>query len=199
MIITILLIIGLLLLLAFIMLATRRSILPWIRNMKPSNTHPPEWIAPTYIVEAVKRDYVAFYRYASRTLTNGWVPYARNLDQYLCGEILREQRETLEDQMQQENQAVDVLRAHHQIEVRHFSPDGESCLVIDLQTERRMATYDFRNYRRIHTQHIDDAVLVYRMRYDRRTQSWKIAEFIQSLPPITTQETTLPQHSGRDQ
>jgi hypothetical protein len=73
-----------------------------------------------------------------------------------------------------------VLRADHQLQARHFSPDGVRCLVIDQQTDRRMATYF--DGRRLHTQDLGSCAFVYEMVYDRRARRWKIATFIQQLP-----------------
>jgi hypothetical protein len=101
---------------------------------------------------------------------------------------------------------VGVLRAHHQISVRRFSDDGLSCLLIDRQSERRMATYDYWTKQRIHTQDLGSSALVFRMQFDRYTGRWKVDEFIQQLPigwetlPGATLRLmdALPEAAGRD-
>ncbi|MDX1993783.1 MAG: hypothetical protein SF029_15450, partial [bacterium] len=75
-----------------------------------------------------------------------------------------------------------ILRCIHQVEVRHFSEDGERCLVIDRQTSRRMATYDYLNRSRVTTQDLGDGTVVYEMVYDKQGQRWKVNAFIQELP-----------------
>ena len=97
-----------------------------------------------------------------------------------------------------------VLRADHTVEVRQFSENGLYCLVIDHQTERRMATYNRKTHERLHTQDLGDGVVVYAMLYDAEDQHWKIGSFIQELPtgwrtsPITQELSTLPRTIGRD-
>jgi hypothetical protein len=78
---------------------------------------------------------------------------------------------------------VGVMRADHAVQVRYFSERGDRCLVLDCQTQRRMATYDRRTHERMHTQDLGEGTLVYQMVYDDTLKRWKITAFIQELPP----------------
>ncbi|NJL92266.1 MAG: hypothetical protein HC915_00350 [Anaerolineae bacterium] len=152
----------------------------------------PAWSAPPEVVEAVARDYLAFYRYASQRLPNGWLPYLRDLHLHLCDEMLRNQRNQLDERLRHDRgRVVDILRAHHRVEVRHFGADRHSCIVIDYQTDRRLATYDYWSGARLHTQDIGNAGLVFAMRYDDHSATWKIARYIQTLPQGVTQVNGL--------
>ena len=191
---------------ALLILFSKSALVPWINNMSrinPGVVNKAEWMAPPHVIEAVKRDYLAFYHYATRTLPHGWIPYLRDLNTYLCDDMLREQRESLEKRLKHDRGRIfDILRANHQLEVRHFSADGATCLMIDHQTERRLATYHYWDGQRVHTQDIGSATLVYKMRYDSRSAKWKIASYIQTLPPGMTHggalEIDLPHTIGRD-
>ena len=77
---------------------------------------------------------------------------------------------------------VGVLRSDHRLEVRRFSEDGERCLLVDHQTQRRMATYHTRTGQRAVTQDLGDATVVYSMIYDPSDVRWKIDAFVQELP-----------------
>lgn len=203
---TVLLVLGLVLLIGLLIRFSKSALVPWINEMSrvnPGVVNKAEWMAPATVIEAVKRDYIAFYTYATKTLPQGWVPYLRDLNHYLCDDMLREQREYLEKRLGHDRGRIyDILRATHRLEVRHFSADGLTCLLIDYQTERRIATYDYWRGKRIHTQDLGAATLVYKMRYDSRAGVWKIASYIQTLPQGMTHagtlEIDLPHTVGRD-
>lgn len=185
---------------------SRSAIVPWLHQMNrlnPGVVNKAEWMAPPQVLEAVKKDYIAFYTYATITLPQGWNTYLRDLNHYLCDEMLTSQRDSLDTRLRQDRGRVyDILRANHRLEVRHFSADGLSCVVVDYQTERRLATYEYWRKYRVHTQDIGSATLVYQMKYDQRAMRWKIATYIQTLPPGITQtaslEIQLPHTVGKD-
>ena len=163
-----------------------------------------EWMAPGDVVQAVQRDYMSFYQYVAEKLPQGWLEYMRDLNEYLCEDLLREQRESLDTRLRHNRgRMIDILRANHSLQVRHFSDDGTRCIIIDHQTEQRMATYDYWSGNRLHTQDLGSTTYVYEMQYDLRAQKWKLARFIQVLPPGSFTpgrlDFNLPQTLGRDQ
>lgn len=181
------------LLLLFGMLLSRAETTPWRSQLyKVNQAHRAEWMAPLYVIDTVKRDYLAFYDYATATLPRGWVPYLTHLDHYLAEDMLAEQRRHLNEWLgQNHGRFTDILRANHRLEVRHFSADGTTCLIVDYQTERRIATYEYWHGTRVHTQDLGDAALVYQMKYDAVRGRWRIATYIQTLPPGIKQSTDL--------
>lgn len=203
--VTVIVILLLVVLAAVIYLTSQSALVPWAQTMKrlnPGVANRAEWMAPNPVVQRVKQDYLAFYDYATQTLPEGWVPYLRDLNRFLCGDMLREQRQNINARLQNDRGRVfDVLRANHRVEVRNFSADGLTCVLIDYQTERRLATYDYRSHSRIHTQDMGEVSYVFKMAF--REERWKIAEYIQTLPPGSGQanwmEINLPHTVGRDQ
>jgi hypothetical protein len=189
-----------------LVLTMRRNAVPWARQMKrlnPGVRYRAEWVAPPSIAEQVRRDYLAFYGYAAQTLPQGWPTYVRDLPYYLTGELLQTQQASLEMRLQHgRGRYLGILRAEHQIQVRHFSTDGQRCVLVDHQQEARMATYDYWTGARLYTQDMGSASLVYQMRYDPACQRWKIERFIQALPPgthhATPQDLYLAKPFGRD-
>jgi uncharacterized protein (DUF427 family) len=94
---------------------------------------------------------------------------------YLSGKQLQRHQTIVQQyRIAAEPQIVSVLRADHRVYVRHFSEDAERCLVIDQQTQRRMATYDYERQSRLHTQDLGESTLVVEMLYDLRNRRWKI-------------------------
>jgi hypothetical protein len=100
-----------------------------------------------------------------------------------------------------------VLRADHLVQVRQFSDDGERCLVIDRQMQRRMATYNTRTRSRVSTQDLGSGAVLYAMVYVAKERRWKIDSLIQELPigwgshhtqPRIQEHASLPEAIGRD-
>jgi hypothetical protein len=97
-----------------------------------------------------------------------------------------------------------ILRADHVVEVRQFSENGDFCVVIDHQSQRRMATYNRKTQERSITQDLGDGASVYAMIYDSKDQRWKVGAFVQELPlgwrtrPLIEEFATLPDVIGRD-
>jgi len=54
--------------------------------------------------------------------------------------------------------------------------------VVDHQSSRRMATYDYWSKLRIHTQDLGDGTIVYEMAYDKQAGRWKVDRDSQELP-----------------
>jgi hypothetical protein len=203
----IVLLVGIIALLIALVMTSRSSVVPWLNQMtrlNPGVYNRGEWMAPGLIVETIQRDYLAFYRYAAETLPQGWMVYLRDLDRYLTGDMLRLQRESLDLRLRHDRgRIIAILRAHHHLQVRHFSNDGLRCLVIDHQSEQRMATYDYWTGKRLHTQDLGGMVYIYQMQFDQAAGRWKIDHLVQQmLPdvyPAHVMEINLPQTVGRDQ
>jgi hypothetical protein len=168
-----------------------------------------EWMASDDVLQCVESDYLQAQRWMSEALLAGYVRFMNEAPTYFSGDYLKREQHNARVQMRKTGpRLIGVLRAHHHIRIRHFSDDGLSCYVLDQQTERRMATYDYWHLRRLHTQDLGEGAYVYRMVYDRTCQRWKIEEFVQQLPlgwcaetvanPAIRLERSLPIASGRD-
>ena len=179
-----------------------------LQRLHAGVTQKAEWMASDETVNAVERDYLAAQYWMAESLLAGYVYFLREAPLYLSGKLLKDQQKHVQQHLQRRGpRLVGILRAHHEIRVRHFSDDGLTCYVVDQQKEQRMATYDYWQHQRIHTQDLTEGAYVYRMVFDRAAHRWKIDEFIQQMPlgwcasstnhPIRLQES-LPAVSGRD-
>ncbi len=167
-----------------------------------------EWMAPDEVVEQVRAHYLESAAWMTDTALASWAHQWAQAPARLSGSALKRQRNLiLSLRAQTRLQPVGVLRADHLVEVRQFSEAGSFCLVIDTQTQRRMATYNYRTRERLHTQDMGDGVAVYAMRYDAKAERWKIDSYVQALPlgwrsnPLFQEFTTLPdtlKKTGRD-
>ncbi len=184
---------------------------PWLDQMRRVRIGQgrKEWLAPENIMHTVIQHYQEYVEFAQANLLKGWVGYARALPTFMVDDMLHAQLEVLDTRLRQDNlRLIDILRASHRVHVRNFGDDGLTCLLLDYQTERRLATYHYWTKRRVHTQHLADAILVYEMQYDLDDERWKMANFIQELPPhyyqqtiegsLDTLENNLPPFLGRD-
>jgi hypothetical protein len=178
-----------------------------LQRLHPGVAHKAEWMASETTVQRVTADYLAAQQWVGDMQLADCFACLREVGRYFSGALLRDHQKMLARQLAQSRvRLVGVLRAHHQITVRRFSDDGLSCLLIDRQSERRMATYNYWTKQRVHTQDLGGGALVYRMMFDRATGRWKIDEFIQQLPigwetlPGSTLRITdaLPEAAGRD-
>src|SRR5258706_825847 len=164
----------------------RRRASVWATDLKrlhPGVSGKAEWMAPDDIVRSVELDYMEAQRWMTEVLLSGYTRYIREASDYFIGNYLKAQQRHAVLQMRKRGpRLIGILRAHHYVRVRHFSDDGLSCLLVDHQTERRMATYDYWHLRRLHTQDLGEGAYVYRMIYDRAAKHWKIEELIQQLP-----------------
>ncbi|HVO42257.1 MAG TPA: hypothetical protein VMT34_06530 [Aggregatilineales bacterium] len=159
-------------------------------------------MAEDHVVDGVMRDYSAAQDWLADILFEGYGRFLRESPAYLSGDYLQRQRRIIVARVQQRApRLIAVVRAHHDLQVRQFSDDGLSCILIDTQTEQRIATYDYAEHRRLYTQAVGDRTYVYRMAFDPAAGHWKIDEFIQQLPlgwsPYRLEES-LPLTSGRD-
>ena len=193
-------------------ITSRSEVVPWLnqmRRVKQKGAFHAEWIAPEEIMDTVVQHYMEYIEFAQETLLSGWTRYYHDMTNYLSGEYLRLQKQNLDARLRKDDlRIIDILRADHEVRVRDFSDDGLRCLLLDYQQERRLATYHYWSKRRIHTQHLDDVICIYRMRFDQINRRWKIADYIQELPahyyiqalqgPIDTLDNALPPILGRD-
>lgn len=207
-VIVILVIISVLIGLSF---ASRSDIVTWLDDMRRVKIGGgrTEWLAPEVVMHTVIQHYQEYIEFAQENLLKGWVGYAKALPTYMTHNMLTVQLGILDARLLEDNlRLIDILRTSHRVHVRNFGDDGLTCLLLDYQTERRLATYHYWTRRRIHTQHLNDAILVYEMQFDSDDQRWKLANFIQELPPhyyqqtiegaLDTLENNLPPFLGRD-
>lgn len=182
--------------------------IPWmgkLRRIRAGAAHKAEWMAPDEVVQQVQADYLAAARWLQDSLLLPPSQQAARASFYLDGPYLRHCQTLFRQHAADQPRLVGIMRADHQARVRHFSEDGRRCLVIDSQTQRRMATYDCRRHTRLHTQDLGDGAVVYQMLYDGRAKRWKIEAFVQELPAgwdKTPQRVRLsfilPAAAGRD-
>ncbi|MBZ0295463.1 MAG: hypothetical protein K8L99_23085 [Anaerolineae bacterium] len=159
---------------------------PWagkLRRLHAGSAHRGEWMAPNAVLERVRDDYLEAVDWLHNSMmldrAQRWVVAPIYLE---GGYLKRFQRIVNYYQSTDKMQAYGVLRSAHEVSVRHFSEDGEHCLVIDTQTQRRMATYDLETGERLHTQDLGECTCVYQMVYSSGGNRWKIEAFIQELP-----------------
>lgn len=142
-----------------------------------------EITAPDYVMQQVRNDYLMTMRWLRESAFHDWSDQWYAAPAYLEGYHLQRHLKILNHHRQSGfPQYRDVLHADHAVEVRHFADDGERCLVIDHQTHRIIATFDYWTFEPCVTQSLDDAALVYQMVYDRNSRRWKLEQFIQELP-----------------
>jgi hypothetical protein len=140
-------------------------------------------MAPPEVVEAVRQDYLSAVRWLHESVLHPWSQQWNTAPSYLSGTYLKRYQEILKlHRMGSAPRYVGVLRCAHELEVRHFSDDGERCLIVDWQSARRMATYHQSTQERLLTQDLGDGTIVYTMAFDKQLRCWKIDAFIQELP-----------------
>jgi TPR repeat protein len=135
-----------------------------------------EWMAPEDVLRAVRRDYLEAVEWLHQAERDGRQP-----QRFLTGAMLVGAAQRLWTRANTPL-FIGALRADHRLVVRRFSEGGESCIIIDHQTQRRMATYHSRTDQRAATQDLGDAAVVYQMNYDQSDGRWKLAAFVQELP-----------------
>ena len=142
-----------------------------------------EWLAPEDIQNDVRADYLAAQGWLQDSLLADWSYQWSAAPNFLSGAVLRRHQEILKHyRMKRSPRYTGILRCTHRVEVRHFSEDGERCLVVDHQTTRRIATYDMVEHVRVMTQDMGDGTVVYEMAYDKMLKRWKLETYIQELP-----------------
>jgi len=157
---------------------------PWSKHLKRVHAGTAahgEWLAPEAVLEQVKVHYRETIHWL-QDIASDPGNTIENAADYLSGDMLRRFERQIQYRQTTPLFFVGVLRADHEIDVRYFSSDGQSCLVVDHQTEQRIATYDAETHHRILTQDMGESTLVYRMIYDLDDERWKLDEFVQTLP-----------------
>jgi hypothetical protein len=159
---------------------------PWgkkMRRVRAGVARRAEWMAPDDVVMQVRADYLAATQWLHDHMLSPWAHQWASAPMHLSGAFLkRYQTILMYHRSKGQPRFIGVLRADHDVTVRQFSPDGERCLVVDSQSQRRMASYDSRTHARVVTQDMGDGALVYQMVYDVKDRRWKIDEFVQELP-----------------
>jgi hypothetical protein len=179
---------------------------PWERKMRrlqPGDTA--EWMAPDEVVEQVRSDYLRALEWLGESQLWARGQQIQMAGYYLMGEALKRYQVALLHQPKV--RFIGVLRADHEVEVRHFSETGDRCLLVDYQIGRRMATYNARTRERLMTQDLGSGAIVYQMAYDMRDRRWKLEQFVQELPTgwerrqpsrLIQEFTQVPLSIGRD-
>lgn len=168
------------------MASDEKKRVPWfdrLRRVHMGNGQPAEWLAPAEVVARAQVDYLSamtwFQDAALFDRTHLWSV----APMYLCGRFLQRYRTLLAaNQDARTPDIAGVVRADHDVSVRHFSASGARCVVVDRQQHRRLAIYQRASGVRISTQDLGSSVLVYRMEYDLISSRWKIAGIVQELP-----------------
>ena len=199
------LLIGFVLLLLLAWALAPRGV-PWAHELirlNPGAGKRAEWMAPTDVVRAVKRDYLWTQSWLEECAAD-WGLLARELERHAAGPYLKRQRAALGLLTQTRGpRLAAVLNADHTLQVRHFTPDGLRCLVIDRQTGRQAATRHYWNGQPIGAQRLPDATLVVQMVFEPRQRRWLIERLVQTLPAPdsgvrVTLSAELPAPAGRD-
>ncbi len=182
--------------------------IPWgdkMRRLNAGSVQKSEWMAPDSVVAQVRAQYLEAINWLHESMLSSWAKQWSTAPNFLNGTHLKRYHNSL--LLQRDSKGVEVsgvLRADHVVEVRQFSESGAFCLVIDHQSQRRMATYNRKTLERLHTQDLGDGVVVYAMLYDAKDQRWKIGSFVQELPPdwrtrpMIQELSTMPGAIGRD-
>lgn len=167
-------------------LSTKSGQVPWanqLRRLHAGVARKAEWIAPDHVLVQVRQDYEESIGWLHDSALHSWAEQWNSAPRYLTGDALvRHQRVLARYRTPEDQRLVGVMRADHHVEVRHFSEDGERCLIIDMQSQRRMATYDARTRHRVSTQDLGAGAVIYQMHFDMGAQHWKIEKFVQELP-----------------
>jgi hypothetical protein len=178
---------------------------PWaneLYRLNPGAGKRAEWMAPPYVLRAVRRDYLAAQRWLQECSAD-WGLLARELEDFAAGAYLKRQRTALGLLAQVRGPRLAAfISADHQLQVRQFSTDGLRCLLVDRQTGRLAHTNHYWTGQPVAAQRLPGATLVYQMAYDLRRRRWLIERLVQTLPapggiPITL-TADLPAHAGRD-
>jgi hypothetical protein len=182
--------------------------IPWgdkMRRLRAGVAHKAEWMAPDDVVQQVRTHYFDAVSWLQESMLMSWAQQWADAPYYLGGVYLKRYRNLLLTQRESKGVPLTgILRADHVVEVRQFSEHGDTCLVIDYQTQRRMATYNRKTQERGVTQDLGDGVVVYAMLYDGKDRRWKIGSFVQELPvgwrkrPLIQELSRLPGAIGRD-
>ncbi len=163
-----------------------RKQVAWIDRLRRVNAgvrSKGEWMAPEDITQTVEEHYLTSMDWLHNSMLDDWSSQWDKAPYFLAGQFLRRHQEILKRyRMGTSPRYAGIMRCTHRVEVRHFSDDGERCLVVDYQSTRRIATYDIERGNRVMTQDLGDGAVVHQMVYDKQSKRWKIDAFIQELP-----------------
>jgi len=176
-----LLVILILLLLSVALMGPER--VPWandLRRVGAGVRGRAEWMASEEVVAAVTADYMEAMNWLRDTAYEHPLNPAAAAS-YLTDAELERYRSLAAHRTTQSN-LTGVLRASHQVKVRRFNENGDHCIVVDYRRTQQMVTYSSASGRRIATQALGDAMMVYEMAYDTQDRRWKVARFVQQLP-----------------
>lgn len=153
--------------------------LPKLRSINAGNGR----YAPIDTAKSVCDDYISAIHWLGHSVLMDWSLQWSMAPLYLSGVFLKRYQAILKQQcVGPSPRYVGVLRCIHEVEVRHFSEDGERCLIVDRQSSRRMATYDFWTHTRQATQDMGDGIVVFEMVYTKQLHRWRVTNFVQELP-----------------
>lgn len=162
---------------------------PWKSEMRRVNrtgqggVRVAEWMPPEGIVQQTRQHFLDVMRWGEKLPFMSPRLQTSSAPHFLAGTLLRRLHSTLVHEVDTPRALfAEVLRAEHNPEPRYYTPQGERCLIVDRQRERRMAVYDLRHDRRLFTQHLGAGVIVARMAYDVRDNRWKLESWGEELP-----------------
>jgi hypothetical protein len=194
----------------FLMFSDQKEV-SWADKLQrlSSGTSHAEWTAPEYVLQQVRNDYLMAVRWQRDSVFQPVEVQLHAASSYFTGEHLQQYQQILGyHRRKNPMQFIEVFQAQHTVQVRHFTNKGESCLLVDRQTERMIITKDLTHDAPPLQQSLPDAMVVYQMKYERSQRRWKIERYIQEIPgalwPPSGKslkikvETALPHFSGRD-
>lgn len=178
-----------------IMSLSGRQQVPWARRMRRARagvSHAAEWIAPDEVIRSVEADYLRAQTWMRNSSHQDWHDQWTGAPLYLSGTYLKRYQELLRMyQLGRAPRFQGLLKCNHSIEVRHFSDDGERCLVVDHQSGSKIVTVDYQT-RKLYSGHaMPDRVTVHEMVFDKQIRRWKIDAFVQEMPPAWKSRTRL--------
>ncbi len=182
---TLVILLAFLLLLAVFSLGGRHHV-SWAGRMRRLNAgtiDQAEWMAPDDVILRVQADYLETMDWLVTSQSVAWAEQWAKSSTYFSGNFLRQHQNLLRRlNTSKPARYAAILRCAHNVTVRHFSEDGETCFVIDHQTECRMAMYHVASGERINTQDLGETHVVYQMVYDKQAKRWKLDRYVQQLP-----------------
>lgn len=154
-----------------------------LRRVRAGGAQYREWMAPDEVVKRVQEDYLAAMLWLPESALRDWSVQWNEAELYFCGGQLSRHLEILKRQrIGQKPRYTGVMRCTHRVLVRHFSDDGERCLVLDAQSGRTIQTVDTKTGRVVSKQAMEPGTVVYQMQYDKRERRWKVEQYVQELP-----------------
>jgi hypothetical protein len=194
----------------FLMFSDQKEV-SWADKLQrlSSGTAYAEWTAPEYVLQQVRNDYLMAIRWQRDSVFQPLEVQVHSAESYFTGEHLEGYQQILGyHRRKNPSPFIEILHAQHMVQVRHFTNKGETCLLVDRQTERTMITHNLHQDVAPLQQALPDAMVVYQMKYERGQRRWKIERYVQEIPGAlwprsgksqkVKVETALPHFSGRD-